>query len=213
MVPPALRTALEGLDPPVGDEAAARLGALFGLLREWKGAGLTGFRDEAALAQGYFRESLELRSFLPQSGPILDVGSGGGAPALPLAVVAGGTWTLLEPRRIASVFLELAARKLDLAASVQVERARLGDWLVGKAPGSLPFAAVTLRAVRLARREWEGLAAALPPEAVVVWPTTVAARRRAACPEGLFTERKVPASRGIVWLGAMFHGKHPESTP
>ncbi len=211
MVPPALRAALEGLQPPVTDPAAERLGTLFGLLREWDGAGLTGFRDEAALAQGYFREALELRGHLPAPGPVLDIGSGGGTPALPLAAVTDRGWTLLEPRRSASVFLELAVRKLDLAGRVKVERKRLGDWLDSREPGSLPFAAVTLRAVRLTRREWKGLAAALPAGAVVVWPTTGAARRRAECPEGILDERAVPATRGIVWLGTapggVFHGK------
>ncbi len=197
MLPEALGRALEGLEPPPGESDAARLGTLFRLLGEWERAGLTGFRGDDDLALGYFREALELRAHLPAVGPYLDVGSGGGTPALPLAAVGRGAWTLLEPRRTASTFLELAVRKLGIADRVTVVRSRLQGWLRDPAP----VAGVTLRAVRLSRREWEGLAAALPDGARVVWPTSAPGRSRADLPEGLFRERTVAAARGIVWIG------------
>jgi len=196
-----LRSALESLEPPVEEEAALRLATLLRLLGEWKGAGLVGFRGDEQLAVGYFRESLELRGFLPPEGPYLDIGSGGGAPALPLAAAGSGVWTLLEPRRTASAFLEFASRKLLPPGRVEVERCRLAEWLRRREPDSLPFTAVTLRAVRLTRGEWTGLAAALRPGAVVIWPTSPAGRSRAEIPDRLFREQEEAATRGIVWRG------------
>ena len=196
--------ALSGVEPPLPAGAVEKLTRLFGLLREWRGAGITGFRSPEGLARHYFREALLLRALLPARGACLDVGSGGGTPALPLAIALDASrWTLLEPRRAAAGFLELAADRLGVASRVRVIRHRLGNYL-GFEEGRSTVAAVsavTLRAVRLRPAEWRGLAAALPADAAVIWPTSAAARNRAALPIGLYEEKLLPAERGIVWMG------------
>lgn len=200
----ALAAGGEALSPRGRD----RLHQLFRLLRAWRGRGITGFATEAALASGYFAEALALRVHLPPSGPRLDIGSGGGTPALPLAVAEddagrGGAWTLLEPRRQAAAFLGAAVEALGLEDRVRTVRKRLGDYLEA-ADGQRTVraaSAVTLRGVRLRCREWEGLAAGLPAGARVVWPTSAAARARADLRAGLFCEQTRPATRGIVWIG------------
>ena len=199
-----LADALIGLDPPVPAETVERLGVLLDLLQSWKGAGLVGFRSAEDLARHYFREALQLRSLLPDQGPYLDVGSGGGTPALPLAVAqSAGDWILLEPRSTSAAFLEMAAETLGLAGRVRVVRQRLKHFLsLEQARNDLArVSAVTLRAVRLQTPEWKGLASGLSAGVPVIWPTTRAARTRADLPEGLYEETLAPAERGVVWIG------------
>ena len=181
-----------------------RLGRLFEMLQDWKGAGIVGFRSPEELARHYFREALELRAMLPEQGPYVDVGSGGGTPALPLAL-AGETqsWLLLEPRRKAAAFLEMASDTLGLTDRVRIVRQRLKDFLKST-PGRASLgavSAVTMRAVKLQEAEWTMLARAMSPSARVIWPTTREARRRAALPEGLFEEAFSGAERGVIWRG------------
>lgn len=195
---------LPAFSPPVGEEAAGRLETLYRLLRERRHLGLTGFRSPEALVERYFGDALALRPHLPAAGPCLDIGSGAGTPALPLAVAAGGgDWLLLEPRRRAAAFLESAIEDLGLASRIRVLRLHFKDYLnQEEAPEYLGrVAAVTLRAVRLKKVEWRGLAAGLRLSAVVIWPTSEAGRERADLPEGLFEEERRPAERGIVWRG------------
>ena len=195
---------------PLGEAAVARLRALHRLLREKEHLGLTGFRTPEILVERFFHDALALRAILPAAGPFLDIGSGAGTPALPLAAaVETGDWLLLEPRRRAAAFLETAAEAMGLTARVRVCRMHFKEYL--NQDDSAAFlgrvTAVTLRAVKLKRIEWQGLATRLGPSAVVLWPTSRAARERADLPRGLFDEEEHPAERGIVWQG------RPRGTP
>lgn len=189
---------------PVSEVAGERLQTLYRLLREKEHLGLTGFRTPAALAERFFHDALTLRALLPAAGPFLDIGSGAGTPALPLAAtVETGDWLLLEPRRRAAAFLETAVEAMGLAARVRVCRMHFKDYLNQDEAAEFlrRVTAVTLRAVKLKRIEWQGLATRLGPSAVVIWPTSRAARERADLPRDLFAEEEHPAERGIVWQG------------
>ena len=198
-----LDEALSGVEPPVSPAVHEQLVRLFQMLCAWKGAGIVGFRSPEDLARYYFREALLLGGLLPERGLFLDIGSGGGTPALPLAIAGGGDWILLEPRRASAAFLEMASDRLGLGARVRVIRQRLKDFLRSEAGQAelARVAAVTMRAVKLQAAEWTMLAAGIPAGAPVIWPTSRPARERAGLESGLFDEEIVPADRGIVWIG------------
>lgn len=102
---------------------------------------LTGYRTREDFTRLGVIDSLLAHPLLPPVGvPAVDVGSGGGLPAIPLAVVEPQRrWILLEPRRKRASFLMEACHQLKLA-HVEVRR----DRLAGDGP---PLALVTSRAV------------------------------------------------------------------
>lgn len=108
-------------------------------------------------------EPLLAARLLP-SGPcvLLDVGSGGGSPAIPLKLAAPSTrLTMVEAKTRKSAFLREAIRQLQLSDS-QVETARFEELLPRP---DLHEAAdvVTVRAVRVELRVLMGLQAFLRP--------------------------------------------------
>lgn len=74
----------------------------------------------------HFADSLQLLNHLkPSDRSFLDLGSGGGFPALPLAIALKGrppNFTLIEPNGRKVSFLRTVARELDLLVSVESAR-------------------------------------------------------------------------------------------
>ena len=90
-------------------------------------------RDEARIVERHILESLEPAHWLVASGARrwIDFGSGGGLPAIPLAIAGvGESWTLVESRRNKTLFIRKAAEELGLA-SIDVKLARL-EMLLGE---------------------------------------------------------------------------------
>jgi len=114
--------------------------------------------DEMRLVSRHLVESLEPAGWLEQFGAKqwIDLGSGAGFPALPLAIAGvGKRWLLVESRRPKALFLRRVVRDLGLE-DVQIAHARLEDLItreragdsdreVGLA-GGFPFDAFTSRA-------------------------------------------------------------------
>lgn len=122
------------------DEAAILAGYV-NLLEQWNRVhNLTGIRDREEFIDRHLVESLALRPFV--AGPtVADVGSGGGLPGVPLAVLLPGvSFTLIESRRKRVSFLRHTAARLGLK-NVTVAHAR------AEALSSEPFATVLARAV------------------------------------------------------------------
>ncbi|MGH3054257.1 MAG: 16S rRNA (guanine(527)-N(7))-methyltransferase RsmG, partial [Gaiellaceae bacterium] len=99
------------------------------LLLEWNGgvSNLISRNDVARLVERHFSESVEPAHWLASSGATrwLDLGSGGGFPAIPLAMLGvGKSWTLVESRRNKTLFLLKTVQQLKLS-SVQVVRERI----------------------------------------------------------------------------------------
>ncbi len=145
----------------------ARLQAYLGLLFRWNpGAHLTAFRDPKEAAARGVEPSLAALPLLPEAGAVLDVGSGGGFPAVPLALARPDLrFTLCEPAPKKAAFLREAARALSLPLEVEE---RSAQELLGEGAG--PFAAATARGVRLRRPLVKKiLGAVIPGGRLLVW--------------------------------------------
>lgn len=102
---------------------------------------LTGARDRAAI-QAHVEDSLTLLPFVRS--PHVDVGSGGGFPAIPLAIIGGITVTMIEATAKKARFLREVVDELGLDARIVAERAEIA----GHDPRYREqFASATARAV------------------------------------------------------------------
>lgn len=137
-----LRRRLEAVGLSVPAEHGAALAAFVELLLKWnKVYNLTGVRGADEIIDRHFVESFALRKWL-RGTPIADVGSGGGLPGVPLAIVEPERrFTLIESRAKRVRFLRHVVAELKLA-NVEVAHGRAEDL-----PVTQPFATVLARAV------------------------------------------------------------------
>ncbi|MFP4502130.1 MAG: 16S rRNA (guanine(527)-N(7))-methyltransferase RsmG [Candidatus Hydrogenedentota bacterium] len=145
----------------VPDEAEARLAAYCALVREWNGfASLVSRRDAALLESDHIPDALSLAGYVRRyagAGPWLDVGSGGGFPAVPVKIVVPEAPLVLIERNAKKVgFL----RKVIGALGLEGVELRHGSYPEG-ARDIVP-SVLTARAVEnpgKLRRPWaEGVA-------------------------------------------------------
>ena len=140
-----------GLDVP--DGRVRKLTHYFDLLKKWSSrVNLTGFDLDAIPAQAIDRLFVEpvAASFeLAGTTSLVDVGSGAGSPAIPLAVMLEGVeLVMIEPRLKKSIFLREAVRELGIRGAVLSTRVEdaVGD------PRMLDrFDSASIRAVKLSR--------------------------------------------------------------
>jgi 16S rRNA (guanine527-N7)-methyltransferase len=106
------------LAPHVPAEALERLVVYVDLLERWSARhSLVRFRDRRELVERHVLDSLAGAPLVPETGTLLDVGSGAGLPGIPLLCARPGVrGTLLEPRQKRWAFLRLVIRELDLDA-------------------------------------------------------------------------------------------------
>ena len=99
----------------VDRSAAAKLAAFVELLLHWNRVhNLTGVRDRDELIDRHLAESLALAPLI-HGETVADIGSGGGLPGIPLAIVLPACrFTLIESRRKRASFLRHAAATLAL---------------------------------------------------------------------------------------------------
>lgn len=136
--------------------AAGGLRAYADLLLAWTARiNLTAARDLDTIVAQHFPDSFCLAGAVAPAQKVVDVGSGGGLPALPLALLRPDlTIRLVEPIAKKAAFLRTAVRELGLAAQLTVD-GRRAEALTAEAPGA--FDAATSRAV-LAPAAWVELA-------------------------------------------------------
>lgn len=141
------------------------LESLDALLSRWsKAVDLTGFKTEDEYLRRYFCEALAALAWLPERGRALDIGTGGGSPALPLALARRSVaWTLVEANERKAMFLDETVRALGLrGASVVAERYE-------NVSVETPFDAVTLRGVAVGGGVLGKIAADLGPGGRFLW--------------------------------------------
>jgi len=120
---PALRTGLErlGLDPAL----EVPLLAYLALLVQWNRAyNLTAIREPREMLAKHLLDSLAIHAHVP-AGEMVDIGSGAGLPAIPLALALPQLRaTLVETAGKKARFLREAVRALGLSTRVRVLSAR-----------------------------------------------------------------------------------------
>lgn len=144
-----------------------KIEAYLSLLFKWNRTyRLTAFETEEEAYRLGVVPSLAVQEHLPEEGPMLDVGSGGGFPAIPLALARPGVpWTLTEPSRQKAAFLREVAIHLGLTYRVVTSPVEV---LLRAEPG--PWSAVTIRGVHLRRGLIKRLSGALAPGGLLaVW--------------------------------------------
>jgi 16S rRNA (guanine527-N7)-methyltransferase len=101
------------------------LGRYVGLLHTWNARiNLTGARTPESIVREQLPDSFALAQVVPEGARLVDVGSGGGLPAIPFAVLRRDVrLTLTEPRSRRRAFLVTALRELGLTAELVPERA------------------------------------------------------------------------------------------
>lgn len=119
---------------PLDDSQSERLLDYAELLIHWsRRINLTGARSVAAVVSEHYPDAFALASRLTNPALLVDVGSGGGLPALPLALLRPELSVLLcEPIAKKAAFLRTAVRDLDLSARVRLEVARGEDLPTGE---------------------------------------------------------------------------------
>jgi 16S rRNA (guanine527-N7)-methyltransferase len=95
------------------------------LLHTWNARiNLTGARSPEAIVREQLPDSFALAQVVPSGIRLVDVGSGGGLPAIPFAVLRPDVQlTLSEPRSRRRAFLTTALRELGLTADLRPDRA------------------------------------------------------------------------------------------
>jgi 16S rRNA (guanine527-N7)-methyltransferase len=146
----ALTTGLADIGVELTTAARVAIDGHVRLLLAWTQAiNLTAIRDPAAVAMGHVLDSLSAVPWLRARSPdrILDLGSGGGFPGLPIAAaLPGAAVTLLETIRKKTAFLRTVVDATGLADRVAVVTGRAEE-LATKPTQRGAWSVVTARAV------------------------------------------------------------------
>ncbi len=148
----------------VSVELAERLGAYVELLSRWnKRMNLTALDERDEAIDRLLIEPLVAVKYLPsRSAAVLDIGSGGGSPAIPMKLAASGiALRMVEVKTRKAAFLREAIRQLNLGDTV-VEASRYEE-LLSRPDLHEAAGVVTVRAVRIEVRLLTGLQAFLAP--------------------------------------------------
>ena len=148
----------------ISDDLADRLSAYIDLLTRWnRKINLTALDDPDEAVDRLLLEPLAAARYLaPGARALMDVGSGGGSPAIPLKLALPALrLTMVEAKARKSAFLREAVRTLDLRDTT-VETARYEE-LLARPELHEVFDVLTTRAVRVETRALNTLQAFLAP--------------------------------------------------
>ena len=112
------------------DASAAKQLAVFAeLFLRWNARiNIGGARTPEVLVDEHLVDSVIAAGLTPDAARIIDVGSGGGLPAIPLALLRPtSSLELYEPVAKKAAFLRTAVHELALAGRVTVQNRRVGD--------------------------------------------------------------------------------------
>src|SRR5215210_578024 len=148
----------------LADELIERLVTYYELLYKWnRKINLTSLDDpDAAIDRLLLEPVLAVRHFPGADVRVMDVGSGGGSPAIPMKLAAGASsLTMVEVKARKSAFLREAIRVLELE-NTSVETSRYEE-LLARPELHEAFGLLSLRAVRVEARTLFTLQAFIKP--------------------------------------------------
>lgn len=187
----ALDAAAQSLGIEIGGESGALLLRYAAELARWnRRLNLTGAGTAAAFVAGPLFDALTLLPVLGEGPDLVDVGSGGGLPGIPAAILRPGlAVTLVEPRTRRAAFLRHTVHLLGLRAEVVQGRAEEladGGWSRAVAQAVWPPAEWLARAPRLVRPGGAVLALSSSPLDPGDVPPSLSLERTFACrrPDG-----------------------------
>ncbi len=113
----------------VGQEQIEHLLSFFALLLTWnRRINLTGAQSLVELIGEHLPDSFAMARLVPPAACVVDIGSGGGLPAIPFALLRGDCRvTLVEPRAKRAAFLNAAARLGSASAGLELRALRQRD--------------------------------------------------------------------------------------
>lgn len=147
----------------IPDAVVVKLLAYFELLQRWnRKINLTSLSDLDEALDRLLLEPVAAAEYLPHGSKLADLGSGGGSPAIPLALVLGTSDLLMiESRSRKVAFLREVLR--EVALNGRVESGRFQD--VSRNPSySAAFDVVSVRAVALDEQALTAAAGMLRPQ-------------------------------------------------
>jgi 16S rRNA (guanine527-N7)-methyltransferase len=150
-------------------EAVSDLAAYLTVLARWnRRINLTAFDldnpSDAAIDRLIIEPMKMARSIIPSDRIAIDVGSGGGSPAIPIKIACPWlSYVLVEVRAKKAAFLREAARELGLTG-VQVETCRIEDLLSFREDLAHAADIITIRAVRIDQGVESAMAGLLKPD-------------------------------------------------
>ena len=156
-------------DVPLPAPLAARLTAFLELLFRWnRKINLTALRDVDDAIDRLVLEPLAAVGYLPPGpGRLIDLGSGGGSPALPFALARGDLdITMVEIKARKAAFLREAVRVLE-ASRALVETAGYEDLLAGGGHRGT-YTALSIRALRVEAGALREVAEFLAPDGIAL---------------------------------------------
>jgi 16S rRNA (guanine527-N7)-methyltransferase len=175
----------------VPPHAEARLVTYFDLLFRWnQKINLTSLSNIDEAIDRLLLEPVAAARELPHSPGIIDLGSGGGSPAIPLALALSATLlVMVESRSRKAAFLREAVRELGMNAVVEAARfeevAARPDYQGG-------MDVVSIRAVRMDSPAWTAAAVFLKSQGTVALFTTAEANPLEDLPETLVWQKTTP---------------------
>ena len=162
----SLAKALDAKLPPETRDTLARYAEL---VAKWNAQlDLTAARDATAMTEILFADALVLarEDLAPKKSRVVDVGTGAGAPGLPLAILRPDLdVTLVEPLRKRIAFLRTAFGTLDVIDRVRAIETRIEE--TDEAPTPRGFDVAISRAT-YAPEIWLGIGLRLAPRVLVL---------------------------------------------
>ena len=148
-------------------EIVLRLSEYVELLRKWNARiNLTGLDDKDRGLDRLIIEPLVAAKHLPEQGAAIDIGAGGGSPAIPLKLVSPGLFVrMVESKIRKAAFLREACRHLEIS-NVEVETGRY-EGLLSRPELHEAHDILTVRAVRMSPTSLRNLQAFVKPQGLL----------------------------------------------